>query len=38
MAFAAEYSRISGNVINIDEFYNEALKTTELLENNSVNK
>ena len=38
MAFAAEYSRISGNVINIDEFYNEVLKTTELLENNSVNK
>lgn len=34
MAFAAEYSRISGEVIRIDEFYNNALKMTDLLENN----
>lgn len=38
MAFAAEYSRISGQVINIDEFYDDAVKMTEMLENNMHNK
>lgn len=34
MAFAAEYSRISGKVIDINKFYNETLKTIDLSESN----